>query len=120
MHNGPALIGSVIQARHQAVPFTGLTFRSIHLRHFSNFGKVNALFAATGGVMGEPVHSSERSSGSLYGTRRGHGSPRRQSSFLPSGKFCGRASSASRRRLAAGPRGVNRRPRPRGANARPS
>ncbi len=52
MHNLPALTGSVVQARQQVVPFAGLVFRSIHLRHFRIFGTVNALFAAGGGVAG--------------------------------------------------------------------
>ena len=52
MHSLPALAASVRQARPLAVPFTDLTFRSIHLRHFSNFGLVKPLFSAAAGAAG--------------------------------------------------------------------
>src|SRR4051812_21001062 len=52
MHSPPALAPAVLAARPGAVAFAGLTFRSIHLRHFARFSRVRPLFAAGGGGAG--------------------------------------------------------------------
>jgi RES domain-containing protein len=52
MHSPPALAPAVAAARAQAAAFVGLAFRSIHLRHFSNFATVRPLHCAGGGAVG--------------------------------------------------------------------
>jgi hypothetical protein len=49
MLNPPALANAVVAVRPQAVPLADVVFRSIALRHFSNFGAVRPLFASGGG-----------------------------------------------------------------------
>src|SRR5947199_6373133 len=49
----PANLGPALTAlRTQAVPMTGLGFRSIHLQYFANFTTAQPLFMAAGGVAG--------------------------------------------------------------------
>jgi len=48
----PALAQAIASLRPRAVGFSGIGFRSIHLRHFSNFATVQPLYAASGGLAG--------------------------------------------------------------------
>jgi hypothetical protein len=52
MLNPPALAPAVVAARPQAIALSTVVFRSIHLRHFSNFAAAQPLFAAPGGLAG--------------------------------------------------------------------
>jgi RES domain-containing protein len=52
MHSPPALAPAVDAARAQAAAFVGLAFRSIHLRHFSNFATARPLHCTGGGAAG--------------------------------------------------------------------
>ncbi len=52
MLNPPRLAGAIAAARPQAIPLAAIIFRSIHLRHFSNFATVQPLLAAAGGAYG--------------------------------------------------------------------
>lgn len=52
MLNPPALAPAVVAVRPQAIPVSTVAFRSIHLRHFSNFAAAQPLFAAGGGTAG--------------------------------------------------------------------
>lgn len=48
----PALARAVAEARPRAIAINTVIFRSIHLRHFSNFATVQPLFAARGDSYG--------------------------------------------------------------------
>src|SRR6266702_7737178 len=48
----PNLQAAVAQAHAQAIPFSDVVYRSIHLRHFANFSTVRPLFTARGGQTG--------------------------------------------------------------------
>jgi RES domain-containing protein len=48
----PALGQAIASLRPRAIGFSGVGFRSIHLRHFSNFTTVQPLHAAGGGLAG--------------------------------------------------------------------
>ena len=50
MHNGAALTAALATA--QQVPFRGLSYRAIHLRHFPILGTSQPLFTPAGGVAG--------------------------------------------------------------------
>ena len=52
MHSPPALGPAVAAVRPHAAAFAGLIYRSIHLRHFSNFASVRPLQSAGGGATG--------------------------------------------------------------------
>lgn len=52
MLNPPLLAPAVAAARPLSVPLVTVGFRSIHLRHFSNFATARPLFTAMGGVTG--------------------------------------------------------------------
>lgn len=52
MLNPPVLAAAIAAARPQAVPLTAVVFRSIHLRHFSNFAAVQPFLAGAGGLAG--------------------------------------------------------------------
>ncbi len=52
MFNLPALALGIVAGRPQAIPLTGVTFRSIHLQHFANFQAAQPLLAAAGGATG--------------------------------------------------------------------
>jgi RES domain-containing protein len=49
MHSGHALAQAVTACQAHAVPFRGLTYRTIHLRWFDQFATAQPLFAAAGG-----------------------------------------------------------------------
>jgi len=48
----PNLPAAVAQAHAQAISFSDIVYRSIHVGHFANFATVNPLFAAGGGQAG--------------------------------------------------------------------
>src|SRR4051812_19960173 len=50
MHSGAALTAAVGQVPQ--VPFVGLTYRAIHLRHFPTLVAAQPLFAPAGGLIG--------------------------------------------------------------------
>src|SRR5438105_2025318 len=46
----PAFAAAVADARRLALPYTGLAYRAIHLRHFANFPEARPLFCPGGGA----------------------------------------------------------------------
>src|SRR5438046_2969040 len=52
MHNPPGLAPAVVACRPQAGGLATVVFRSVHIRHFTNFAIVDPLHAAPGGLAG--------------------------------------------------------------------